>query len=82
MGQATAGDMFGELGVLCQRPQPFTVRTTKLSQILRLKRTSLLYIIQSNTEDGNLIMNNFFMVTNFDHLSKLLKQNYIFLFVE
>ncbi|XP_022139882.1 potassium channel KAT3-like isoform X2 [Momordica charantia] len=61
MGQATAGDMFGELGVLCQRPQPFTVRTTKLSQILRLKRTSLLYIIQSNTEDGNFIMNNFFM---------------------
>ncbi|CAK9327570.1 unnamed protein product [Citrullus colocynthis] len=61
IGGATAGEMFGEFGVLCQKPQPFTIRTTKLSQILRLKRTSLLYILQSNTEDGNIIMNNFFM---------------------
>ncbi|KAL0534926.1 hypothetical protein IC582_029230 [Cucumis melo] len=61
IGRGTSGDMFGEYGVLCQKPQPFTIRTTKLSQILRLKRTSLLYIIQSNTEDGNIIMNNFFM---------------------
>ncbi|XP_038893858.1 potassium channel KAT1-like [Benincasa hispida] len=61
IGRATGGDIFGEFGVLYQKPQPFTIRTTKLSQILRLKRTSLLYIIQSNTEDGNIIMTNFFM---------------------
>ena len=54
--------MFGEFGVLCEKPQPFKVQTSKLSQILRLKRDSLLYIIQSNLEDGNIIMNNFFMV--------------------
>ncbi|KAG7019531.1 Potassium channel KAT1, partial [Cucurbita argyrosperma subsp. argyrosperma] len=61
IGRATGGDTFGEFGVLCQKPQPLTVRTTNLSQILRIKRASLLYIIQSNTDDGNIIMNNFFM---------------------
>ncbi|KAF8408914.1 hypothetical protein HHK36_004984 [Tetracentron sinense] len=57
-GKAVIGEMFGEIGVLCYRPQPFTVRTTELSQILRLNRTSLLNIIQTNMEDGSIIMNN------------------------
>ncbi|XP_022955321.1 potassium channel KAT1-like [Cucurbita moschata] len=61
IGRAIGGEMFGEFGVLCEKPQPFKVQTSKLSQILRLKRDSLLYIIQSNLEDGNIIMNNFFM---------------------
>ncbi|RWR81358.1 potassium channel KAT1 [Cinnamomum micranthum f. kanehirae] len=29
-GKATAGEMFGEIGVLCHRPQPFTARTSEL----------------------------------------------------
>eukprot|EP01018_Ginkgo_biloba_P015999 Gb_31619 [translate_table: standard] len=37
-----AGDMFGEIGILCDRPQPLIVRTRKLSQLLRLSRTVLL----------------------------------------
>lgn len=44
------------------RPQPFTVRTTELSQLLRLKRASLMNIIQTNIEDGRIIMNNLFQV--------------------
>ncbi|KAK9093493.1 hypothetical protein Syun_028404 [Stephania yunnanensis] len=58
--RVSAGDVFGEIGVLLCRPQPFTARTTELSQILRLKRTSLMNIMQANIEDGNIIMNNLY----------------------
>ncbi|KAL8152269.1 hypothetical protein V2J09_010029 [Rumex salicifolius] len=61
VGKAFAGDIFGEIGVLCNRPQPFTARTTELSQILRLSRTSLMNITQANKEDGTIIMNNLFL---------------------
>ncbi|XP_050231467.1 potassium channel KAT1-like isoform X2 [Mercurialis annua] len=60
IGKATTGDMIGEIGVLCYRPQPFTARTTELSQILRLTRTSLINTIKANSEDGPIIMNNLF----------------------
>lgn len=62
LGKAIAGDTFGEIGVLCYRPQPFTVRTTELSQILRLSRTSLMNGLQANTGDSDIIMNNLFKV--------------------
>ncbi|GER45142.1 potassium channel [Striga asiatica] len=52
------GDACGEVGVLCYRPQLFTVRTKRLSQLLRLNRTSLLNILQANVGDGTIIMNN------------------------
>lgn len=57
-----AGDIFGEIGVLCQIPQPYTVRTREISQILRLNRTALINTIQSNNEDGRIIVKNFLMV--------------------
>ncbi|CAL5345323.1 unnamed protein product [Camellia sinensis] len=60
LGKAIAGDMFREIGVLCYRPQPFTVRTTEISQILRMSRITLMNIIQENKEDGDIIMNNLF----------------------
>ena len=62
LGKAFAGDSFGEFGVLCYRPQPFKVRTTEISQILRLNRTSLMNTIQTNEEDGRIIMSNLFQV--------------------
>ncbi|KAL6578535.1 hypothetical protein OROMI_008751 [Orobanche minor] len=52
------GDVCGEIGVFCYRPQLFTVRTRRLSQLLRLNRTSLLSILQTNVGDGTIIMNN------------------------
>ncbi|CAK7350222.1 unnamed protein product [Dovyalis caffra] len=61
IGRAIAGEVFGEVAVLCYRPQPFTVRTTELSQILRLNRTSLMNTIKANPEDGRIIMNNLSM---------------------
>ena len=62
IGKVATGDMFGEVGVLCYRPQPYTVRTTELCQILRLNGTSLMNIIQVNTEHGRVIMHNLYMV--------------------
>ncbi|KAJ4831678.1 Potassium channel kat2 [Turnera subulata] len=61
IGKATAGDVLGEIGVLYYRPQPFTVRTTEVSQILRLNRNSLMNIVQANVQDGRIIMNNLSM---------------------
>ncbi|KAJ8549343.1 hypothetical protein K7X08_033050 [Anisodus acutangulus] len=57
-GKAVAGELFGEIGVLCGRPQPFSVRTTEISQILRLSRTTLMNILRANPEDERIIMNN------------------------
>lgn len=62
LGKAAAGEMFGEIGVLCHMPQPFTVRTTEISQILRLNKITLTNIIRANAEDGRIIMNNFYQV--------------------
>ncbi|KAF7803177.1 Potassium channel KAT1 [Senna tora] len=60
VGKATGGDVIGEIGVLYYRPQPFTVRTTELSQILRLSRTSLMNAVQANPEDAQIMMDNLF----------------------
>ncbi|XP_022720288.1 potassium channel KAT3-like [Durio zibethinus] len=64
IGKVAAGDMFGEVAVLCYRPQPYTVRTTELCQILRLNGTSLMNTIQVNMEDGCVIMHNLYMKLN------------------
>ncbi|KAJ4958146.1 hypothetical protein NE237_025257 [Protea cynaroides] len=53
-----AGDVFGEVGVLCYKPQLFTVRTKRLSQLLRLNRTVFLNVVQANVGDGTIIMSN------------------------
>lgn len=58
IGKAVAGELFGEIGVLFGRPQPFSVRTTEISQILRLSRTSLMNILRANPEDERIVMNN------------------------
>ncbi|KAK4490946.1 hypothetical protein RD792_001667 [Penstemon davidsonii] len=58
IGDLRTGDVCGEVGVLCYRPQLFTVRTKRLSQLLRLNRTAFLNILQANVGDGTIIMNN------------------------
>nr|ADA79674.1 shaker-like potassium channel 1 [Populus euphratica] len=58
VGEAKTGDLCGEIAVLCCRPQLFTVRTKRLSQLLRLNRTAFLNIVQANVGDGTLIVNN------------------------
>jgi CRP-like cAMP-binding protein len=57
-----SGDVVGDIGVLCYIPQPFTVRTRKLSQVLRLDRTVFMSIVQSFPEDGKRIVDNLLQV--------------------
>lgn len=56
------GDVCGEVGVLCCRPQLFNVRTKKVSQLLRLDRSSFFNIVKTNIGDGTIIMNNLLQV--------------------
>ncbi|KAJ0260291.1 Ankyrin repeat-containing domain-containing protein [Hirschfeldia incana] len=56
--EVKAGDIIGEIGVLCYKPQLFTFRTKRLCQLLRMNRTTFLNIIQANVGDGTIIMNN------------------------
>ncbi|CAM8980347.1 unnamed protein product [Rhodiola kirilowii] len=58
VGELKTGDICGEVGVLCYRPQLFTVRTKRLSQLLRMNRTSFFNILQANIGDGTVIMKN------------------------
>ncbi|KAK3165484.1 hypothetical protein QOZ80_1AG0033730 [Eleusine coracana subsp. coracana] len=57
-GKAREGELLGEIGVMCNSPQPFTFRTSKLSQILWISRPKLMEIIQENGEDGQIIRSN------------------------
>ncbi|KAG8070464.1 hypothetical protein GUJ93_ZPchr0006g43217 [Zizania palustris] len=54
------GEMFGEIGVLCNIPQPFTCRTAELSQLLRISKARLREIIEEHREDNDILMNNLF----------------------
>ncbi|MQL94600.1 hypothetical protein Taro_027256 [Colocasia esculenta] len=58
-GRVLEGEIFGERGVLlCGRAQPFSFRTSEVSQILRLNRTTLEHIMSANREDETIIRNN------------------------
>ncbi|KAK3152609.1 hypothetical protein QOZ80_2BG0161240 [Eleusine coracana subsp. coracana] len=59
-GRIAEGGMFGEVGVLCDVPQPFTCRTAKLSQLLRISKTRLTEIMHEHREDNNILMNNLY----------------------
>ncbi|KAH9288120.1 hypothetical protein KI387_032237 [Taxus chinensis] len=54
------GDVFGEVAVLCDKPQTFTMRTRKLSQLLRLSGDVLLDKMQMRRREAMIILNNFF----------------------
>ncbi|CAA0832331.1 Potassium channel KAT1 [Striga hermonthica] len=61
VGKGSAGDIFGDIGVLCGKPQPFGVRTTEISQILRLNKNTFLNILHANPEQKRIVMNNLFL---------------------
>ncbi|KAI4335782.1 hypothetical protein L6164_014392 [Bauhinia variegata] len=58
IGSAKTGDLCGEIGVLCCKPQLFTVRTKRLSQLLRFNRTTFMNIVEANVGDGTIILSN------------------------
>lgn len=63
VGTLHSGDMFGETGALCYRPQSFTFRTRTLSQLLRLKTSALIEAMRINQEDYVAIIKNFLQVS-------------------
>ncbi|PWA95017.1 potassium channel, voltage-dependent, EAG/ELK/ERG [Artemisia annua] len=52
-------DMFGEIGVFFNIPQPFTVRSKKLSQVVRISHHRFKQLVQPLDEDAKTIMTNF-----------------------
>ncbi|EPS62875.1 hypothetical protein M569_11912, partial [Genlisea aurea] len=52
-------DMFGEIGVVFNIPQPFTVRTKRLSQVVRITHNHFKQLVQLHYEDGTIIFSNF-----------------------
>ncbi|XP_068484254.1 potassium channel KAT3 [Phaseolus vulgaris] len=54
-----SGDMAGEIGVMFNIPQPFTVRSRGLSQVIRINHHHLKQMVQPFSDDGKAIMYNF-----------------------
>ncbi|MQM20909.1 hypothetical protein Taro_053939, partial [Colocasia esculenta] len=54
-----ATEMAGEIGVIFNIPQPFTVRSKRLSQVVRISHRHFTQIVQSNIADGQKIISNF-----------------------
>jgi CRP-like cAMP-binding protein len=55
-------DVAGEIGVVFNIPQPFTMRTKRLSQVIRLSHHHLKQMVQPHSEDGKTIISNFTQV--------------------
>ncbi|KAG6396383.1 hypothetical protein SASPL_142531 [Salvia splendens] len=55
----SSGGMFGEVGAFCSTPQSFTYRTKTLSQLLRLKTSSLVEAMKTRQEDNVIMLKNF-----------------------
>ncbi|KAL6501947.1 hypothetical protein OROGR_027080 [Orobanche gracilis] len=51
--------MFGEIGVIFNIPQPFTVRTKRLSQVIRISHNHFKQLVEPLSEDGKIIVSNF-----------------------
>lgn len=52
------GDVFGEFGILSNKPHGFKASTKTLSQLLWLSRNSLVRALDSNSKDRKIVMTN------------------------
>nr|ACI45550.2 potassium channel [Nicotiana tabacum] len=52
-------EMFGDIGVIFNIPQPFTVRSKRLSQVVRISHHHFKQLVQPLKEDGKIILANF-----------------------
>ncbi|KAH7650847.1 Cyclic nucleotide-binding-like protein [Dioscorea alata] len=59
LSKLRAADMAGEIGVIFNIPQPFTVRTKRLSQVVRISHRHFTKIVQPCITDGHTIVSNF-----------------------
>ena len=62
------GDMVGEIGVVFNIPQPFTVRTRRLSQVIRISHHQFKEMVQSDVDDAKMIITNFMAVNSSNFL--------------
>ncbi|KAF8678498.1 hypothetical protein HU200_046252 [Digitaria exilis] len=51
--------MAGEIGVIFGIPQPFTVRSRRLTQVVRISQNHLVQMLRSNTADADTVYANF-----------------------
>lgn len=58
-----SGDMLGEVGAFCYRPQSYTYRTKTLSQLLKIRTTSLIEAMKTRQEDNIIMIKNFLQVS-------------------
>ncbi|KAL0553276.1 hypothetical protein IC582_007165 [Cucumis melo] len=61
--------MAGEIAVMLNIPQPFTVRTRRLSQVVRISHHHFKQLVQPNNDDGKILFSNFTQ-----HLKELKKE--------
>ncbi|KAL0699161.1 hypothetical protein Bca4012_055283 [Brassica carinata] len=59
LGTLRCGDIFGEVGALCCRPQSYTFQTKSLSQLLRLKTSFLIETMLIKQQDNATVFKNF-----------------------
>ncbi|XP_018623493.1 potassium channel KAT3 isoform X2 [Nicotiana tomentosiformis] len=52
-------ELFGEVGVIFNTPQPFTVRSKRLSQVVRISHHHFKQLVQPLNADGKIILSNF-----------------------
>lgn len=55
-------EIFGEIGVIFNIPQPFTVRTKRLSQVIRISHNNFKQLLHPDSDDGKIIVSNFIKV--------------------
>ncbi|XP_047965152.1 potassium channel AKT1-like [Salvia hispanica] len=73
MGEARKGEHVGVIGVVCFKPQLFTMRTKRLTQLLRMDRTKFLNIVKDHVVDGETIVKNFTEHLNYRGMKQLLE---------
>ncbi|KAK4783529.1 hypothetical protein SAY86_007903 [Trapa natans] len=54
-----SSEMIGEIGVIFNIPQPFTMRTKRLSQVVRISHHRFKQMLQPHSLDGKKIISNF-----------------------
>ncbi|KAG6507506.1 hypothetical protein ZIOFF_032855 [Zingiber officinale] len=52
-------DVLGEIGVIFNVPQPFTVRSKRLCQVVRISHRHFMQIAQPYSADGKMVFSNF-----------------------
>lgn len=58
VSQLQPNSSFGEVSILCNIPQPYTVRICELSRLLRIDKQSFTNILEIYFSDGRKVLTN------------------------